>query len=471
MPRVVVIGGGISGLAAAYTIVAARSDLDVTVLEASARVGGTQSTELTDDGFLIERGPDSFITDKPWALALAKSLGLESEIISTNAEHRGSYVVSKGRLERVPDGFSLMAPTRALSFLRSPIFSWRGKARVALELALPRGRARDDESLAGFVQRRFGHEAFERLAQPMVAGIYGADPFRLSLRATMPRFLEAERESRSVILNLRAKEKKAKAEHGAGARYGLFASFRRGMQTLPDALEKQLGDRIRTNVRVTSIARNDLGQYALTLASGETLTADAVISALPAPSAAPILRALDARLFSLLGDIEHGSTAMVTFAYRTADVPHPLDAFGFVVPTIERRACLASTWASVKFAGRAPAGMCLLRVFIGGQNADALLAQGDDELIAVAKSELRDLMGIAVTPHLTRVQRWPHAMPQYLIGHLDRVAAVERVMQDHASLALAGNALHGVGIPDAIHAGEMAAERVLDYLPQRASMS
>lgn len=467
MTRVVVIGGGVSGLAAAHKLVTARPDLEVTVLEASSRVGGVQSTEITDDGYLIERGADSFITDKPWALALAHQLGLHDEIISTNTANRGSYVVAQGRLQRVPDGYSLMAPTRLWPFLKSPIFSWRGKARVALELALPRGKANDDESLASFVERRFGREAFERLAQPMVAGIYGADPFRLSLRATMPRFLDAEKETRSVILNLRAKEKKAKKEHAGGARYALFVSFRKGMQTLPDALQRALGDRVRLNVSARGLVKHANETYELRLSDGSVIEADAVICALPASASAPLVENVDPRLSTLLGEIEFGSAAAVTFAFRTMDVPQPLDAFGFVVPAAEKRECLASTWASVKFEGRAPKGMCLLRVFLGGHSGKELLKRDDDELIAAAKRELRALMGISASPHLTRVRRWPDAMPQYFVGHLDRVRAIERALAAHSSLALAGNSLYGVGVPDAVHSGQNAAERVLNALSSK----
>jgi len=465
MAKVVVVGGGISGLAAAHRLLELRPELDVTLLESSARIGGWLTTERTDDGYVIEEGPDSIVTDKPWAMALIRRLGIESEVLPTQTSPRGAYVVCGGRLERVPEGLSLMAPLQALPILTSPILSLRGKLRLALELALPRGIPRDDESLASFVRRRFGVEVFERLAQPLVGGIYGADPYRLSLRATMPRFLDAERDHRSVTLGLLRRARAAGQKEGAsGARYGLFVSFRRGMQTLPDALARVLGARIRTETRVTAITERAGGGYRIATGRGEALTADAVVLALPPAAIARLVAPLDAPLAALLDGITLGSAATVTFAYRREDVPHPLDAFGYVVPAIERRTSMASTFASVKYAGRAPAGHVLLRVFIGGSTGEPLLERDDAALIEAARAELAALLGIRVAPLLTRVRRFPGAMPQYLIGHLERATAVEAREAGLRGIALAGNGLRGVGIPDAIHSGERAAERVTAFL-------
>ncbi len=472
MARVVVVGGGISGLAAAYRLRELRADLDVTLLEAGARCGGWLGTEITDDGFLIETGPDSIVTDKPWAMALIRRLGLEGELIPTQPGPRGAYVVHAGKLVRVPEGFSLMAPQRALPMLRTPLLSWRGKARLALELALPRGVARDDESLASFVRRRFGVEVFERLAQPLVGGIYGADPYRLSLRATMPRFLEAEREHRSVTLGLWRRARASGAGEGAsGARYGLFVAFRRGMATLVDALAAALGERVRTGARVAEIARRESGGYRIALADGNALAADAVVLALPPTPMAALLAPLDAQAAALVGGVALGSAATVTLSYRRAEVPHALDAYGYVVPAIERRPSLAATFASVKYAGRAPADSVLIRVFFGGPNGDALLARDDEALVAAARSELATLLGVHAAPGLVRVARFPRAMPQYLLGHLERVAAVEAREATWQGLALAGNGLTGVGIPDAIRSGERAAERIAAHLASRVMVS
>ncbi len=465
MARVVVVGGGISGLAAAHRLRELREDLDVTLLEAGTRCGGWLGTEITDDGFVIEQGPDSIVTDKPWAMALVQRLGLESEVIPTQPGPRGAYVVREGKLVRVPEGFSLMAPQRALPMLRTPLLSLRGKARLALELALPRAAPREDESLASFVRRRFGVEVFERLAQPLVGGIYGADPYRLSLRATMPRFLEAERVHRSVTLGLLRSARAAGPREGAsGARYGLFVAFRRGMATLVDALTGALGPRARTNAQVAALGPTEGGGYRVALTDGSALAADGVVLALPPAPMARLLAPIDARASALVGGIALGSAATVTLAYRRAEVPHALDAYGWVVPAIERRPSLAATFSSVKYAGRAPEGSVLVRVFFGGAQGEAVLAGDDDTLVSVARAELAALMGVRARPHLVRVGRFPRAMPQYLLGHLARVAAVEAREAGWRGLALAGNGLRGVGIPDAIHSGERAAARVVASL-------
>lgn len=458
--RTVVIGAGISGLAAAHRLMEVAPDREIIVLEASDRAGGLLRSERTEDGYLIERGPDSIITDKPWALALARRLGLDGDIVGTLPGSRGAYVVCRGRLERIPEGFSLVAPVRATPFLRSPILSWRGKARAGLDLVLPRGH-REDESLAHFVTRRFGKEMLDRLAQPMVGGIYGADPEKLSLRATMPRFLDIEREHRSVSLGLRRRQRRAGEAHASGARYGLFVSFLQGCQRLPDALAERLGDRLRLRQSVRALARDPETQaWRITTEDGTTIDSRSVVVAIPAGPAADLLRPIDSDLARLLGHIPYGSAATATFAWRRKEIPHPLDAYGFVVPSIERRDILASTWASRKWPGRAPPGMELVRVFFGGPGRDHVVNEDDDTLVRWARRELGDLMGVTAEPSLVRVDRYVRAMPQYHVGHLGLVARIEAQVGRHEGLQLAGNAFRGVGIPDSVHRGELAAERV-----------
>ncbi len=364
--RVVVVGGGISGLAAALRLMEAGAD--VRVLEAGSRAGGILATERTDDGFVIERGPDSILVSKPAGVKLAERVGLASDMVGTRPSPRGAYIVAHGRLERVPEGFSLLAPTRLRPFLLSPILSVRGKARAALDLVLPRGPSQDDESLASFVTRRFGGELLERLAQPLVGGIYGADPAHLSLRATMPRFLDVERAHRSVSLGLRQQTRARSAsavrgsdQRASGARYGLFVSFTGGIQMLPDAVAARLGDRVRTGTRATHVVRRGSG-WRVGLDDGKVEDADAVVLALPAWRVAELVQGIDPGLGALLGAIPYGSAATATFAFRRGDIPHPMDGFGFVVPDIERRAILACTWASVKYEGRAPRGKAYARL-------------------------------------------------------------------------------------------------------------
>jgi oxygen-dependent protoporphyrinogen oxidase len=436
------------------------------VLEVRDRLGGTIETERVD-GCVVEAGPDSFISEKPWALALCRRLGLEDRLVRTDDRYRRTFVWYGGRLHPLPAGFQLLAPTRIRPFLASRLFSWPGKLRMALEVALPRGgglapRALDtDESLGSFVRRRLGAEALERVAQPLVAGIYTADPDELSLAATMPRFLELERRERSVALALWRAGRRAPQQGTSGARWSLFVSLRTGMGELVDALAGRLpAGAVALKQRATGIAREG-ASWRIGLASGESLAADAVILATEAPVAGRLLRYVDPAAAALLADIEYVSSATVTLAYRRADVRHPLDGFGFVVPRVERRALLACTFSSVKYPGRAPEGTVLLRAFLGGALDERALDRSDDDLAGVARAELREAVGVAAEPVLLRVRRWPHAMPQYRVGHLDRVGAVEHALARLPGLLVAGSGYRGVGISDCVRSGEEAAARAL----------
>jgi oxygen-dependent protoporphyrinogen oxidase len=500
--RIVIVGGGISGLAAAHRLVelqsqahagiAERTPVEVILLEASGRAGGTVRT-YKRDGFLLEGGPDSFISEKPAALELAKRLGLNDRIIQTNERHRRSFVVSGGRLRPTPEGFQLLAPSRMLPFLTTDIFTWRGKARMALDLVLPRRKAANgsaDESLAAFVRRRFGREALERMAQPMVGGIYTADPESLSLRATMPRFLEMERRDRSLILSMwkAARASKDAARHGrgaSGARYSLFLSFDEGTQVLTDALAARLPEgTLRLNTKVESLTRvnnsrahedraheddatsvdatpaleHEVRRWLLRTSEGETIEADAVCLALPAHASARLLRDVDDRLADELEAIPYASTATVNLAYRREDISHPLDGFGFVVPFIERRATLACTFSSVKFAGRAPEGHALLRAFVGGALQPDMFDLDEERMAEAVRRDLRDLLGVSAPPLFAHVEKWPRSMAQYHLGHTERLARIHALLQHKHALTLCGNAYEGAGLPDCVRSGERAAE-------------
>lgn len=477
--RICVVGGGISGLAAAHRLLELRSQhrptdsahapVELLLLEASTRAGGTVRTHRRE-GFLLEGGPDSFISEKPAALELAKRLGLADRIIQTNERHRRSFVVSRGRLRPTPEGFQLLAPSRMLPFLTTDIFTWRGKARMALDLLLPRrtdANGSDDESLAAFVRRRFGQEALERMAQPMVGGIYTADPESLSLRATMPRFLEMERRDRSLILSMwkAARASNAAARHGrgaSGARYSLFLSFDQGTQVLTDALAARLPERtLRLNTRVESLTRASRG-WLLKTVEGETIEADAVCLALPAYASARLLRGVDDELASELEAIPYASTATVNLAYERASIPHPLDGFGFVVPFIERRATLACTFSSVKFAGRAPEDKTLLRAFVGGALQPDMFELDEASMLDAVRRDLRDLLGVNAPPLLAHVEKWPRSMAQYHLGHTQRLARIRALLRRNTALALCGNAYEGAGLPDCVRSGETAAETLYD---------
>jgi len=468
--RIVVVGGGIAGLAAAHRLVELARDegraLDLVLLEAADRLGGTIRTQRVD-GFLLDAGPDSFISEKPWALALAERIGLGARLRRTDDRLRRTYVVRGGRLRPLPEGFLLLAPTRAWPVLVSSVFSWRGKLRLGLDLILPRRRAVGDESLGSFVRRRLGREALERVAQPLVGGIYSADPDRLSLAATMPRFLALEREHRSLILGLRRTARGGEAAGASGARWSLFVTLAGGMEELVAALAARLpAGATRLSTPVTAIALAPTG-WRVEPGDGSPLHADGVVLAGPAPAMAALVSGADRPLAGLLGGIACASSATVALAYPRAAIRHPLDGFGFVVPRVEGRAILACTFSSVKYPGRAPAGFTLLRVFVGGAMQAGLLAREDRALLQLAHDDVASLLGITGDPVLSRVWRHPGTMPQYDVGHLDRVAAIESRLETLPGLALAGGAYRGVGIADCVRSGEAAAERLSSSLKGR----
>jgi oxygen-dependent protoporphyrinogen oxidase len=460
--KLVVVGGGITGLAAAHRAVElARersTELELTLVEGRDRLGGTIATERAG-GFLVEAGPDSFLSEKPWALALCRRLGVEHRLVRTDDRFRKVFVWRGGRLHPLPDGFQLLAPTKLEPFVKSGLFSWPGKLRMALDLVLPRS-ARDDESLGSFVRRRLGREALERVAQPLVAGIYTADPDDLSLTATMPRFSELERRERSIILGLWRANRRAPQTGTSGARWSLFVTLQQGLEELVTLLASRLPPgTVMLKHRIDGVERQG-GGWRVLGGLGPALEADHVIVAAESYTASRLLRYVDPALATLLGEIPYASSATVTLGYRRADVPHPLDGFGFVVPRSERRAMLACTFSSVKYPGRAPEGQALLRCFVGGALNERMLESDDAALVSAARDELRQALGITAEPVLTRVARWTKAMPQYHVGHAVRVEAIEQCAAALPGLHLAGGAYRGVGIADCVRSGEAAAERV-----------
>lgn len=470
MKRIVIIGGGISGLAAAHQLTelacANQQPLDVSLLEGSDRLGGTIQTSRRD-GFLLERGPDSFISEKPEAVALTKRLGIESHLIETNEKYRRSFIVRNGRLRNVPEGFQLLAPSRLLPFITTDIFSLPGKLRMVADLFLPRADANgsSDESLASFVNRRLGQEALDRMAQPMVGGIYTADPETLSLRATLPRFLEMERKHRSVILAM-LRQRKTNTSGVSGPRYSLFLSFDNGMRVLTDELERTIKAAnvgIKLNSKVTSLdfsVTEARARWSIETSDGSKTQADGVCLAIPAYSAGSLLEKIDARLGQQLRAIEYTSTATLNFAYRRDTIRHPLDGFGFVVPFIERRSLIACTFSSVKFAGRAPEQHVLLRAFVGGALQPDIFQLDESEMVARVKSDLELLLDIQGQPLFVETAKWSRSMPQYYVGHLERISAIETQVNSLPGVSLAGNSYRGAGIPDCVRSGQTAAEKL-----------
>ena len=469
--RIAVIGGGIAGLAAANRLRELDPASEVTLFEASGRLGGSLWTDRRD-GFLVEQGADSFITNVPWGVGLCQRLGLGDELIGTSQQGRRAFVVRRGRLYPLPDGFMLMAPSRIWPVMTTPILSPLGKLRLAWEYFIPRRDENgSDESLASFVRRRLGREAFERLVQPLVAGIYTADPEKLSLAATLPRFQDMEREHGGLIRAARrerARKASSDADEGRsnGARYDLFVTPRDGLSSVVAALAARLSaNAVRINTPIRQIAR--IGNY-WNLSAGRAVSPDQsrlefdeIIIAAPAAVAASLLADVDRELAADLSAIEYAGAVVVSMAFDRHQIRHALDGFGFVVPAIERRRILSASFSSVKFPGRAPADKVLIRTFVGGACRRELTELSDADLERVVSEELADLLGTSGAPLWTMIARWSNSMPQYHLGHLDRVARIEARAAAIPGLALAGNAYRGVGIPHAIHSGERAAEEVL----------
>ena len=464
--RAIVIGGGITGLAACYRLqqeAALRNiPLDLTLLEATGRVGGVIQTEHRD-GFLIEHGPDAFISTKPAAKTLCEELGIADQFIGTNPKVRRSFVVRKGTLHPVPEGFYMMAPGSLKPFLKTPLFSWRGKLRMAFDLFIPRRERDIDEAVAHFVRRRLGTEAFTRMAQPMIGGIYTSDAENLSLKATFPRFLEMEKTHGSIIKALRAEKKQAAetSRDTSGPRYSLFLSFKSGMQTLIDTLVDILSDRIRLNTRVEHIHQGVDGTgWRVALSTGETLNSELLCIALPAVQTSALVQQISNPLATKLNEIPYASSATVNLAFRRTDIIHLLDGMGFVVPATESLSLIGCSFSSVKFENRAPEGHILLRAFVGeptSKNAEA-------DLIQLCQADLIPLLGIENAPLFATVSKHTQAMAQYQVGHQDVVDDIERLTRELKGLALAGNGYHGIGIPDCIRSGETAAISLLETL-------
>lgn len=468
--RVAIIGAGITGLSAANRLRELGEGrgiaIEVMVLERGTRVGGPLET-IRRDGFVIETGADSFLTEKPWAAALARQVGLRDQLIPTREAYRKTFVVRRGRLMPIPEGFSLLAPTHLGPVLKSPLFSPLGKLRIAFEPLVPMRASKSDESLASFVARRLGREVLDRLAQPLACGIYTADPDRQSVAATMPRFVDFERRYGSVIRGLQAAERKRAAVNGAGAesgaRWSMFQSFANGAATLPETLANRMGSAIRTGAEVVAMSWHGTG-WRLSLADGVTIEADAVICAAPAYTAARVLAPAAPKAAHLIGAINYATAATVNLTYRSDDFPRAPEGFGFVVPIIEKRKIIAGSFSSLKFEGRAPADAILVRAFVGGVMQSDMMLLSDDEIVAAVRDEFHALLGVSAAPGIAIVRRWPDSMPQYEVGHLERVEEIERLIAPVPAFALAGAAYHGVGIPDCVHSGEQAAEDIFNEL-------
>jgi oxygen-dependent protoporphyrinogen oxidase len=458
--RVIIVGAGITGLATAHAILEKAPDTDVTLLESAARAGGNISTERAD-GFVIDGGADSWVSAKPHATALAREMGLASDLVGTIEENRRVYVAAKEGLYALPEGFVLGVPTQFWPIVRTPLFSIRAKLRMGLEPFVPRREANgEDESIASFVSRRLGREVTDRLVAPLLGGIYGGDAKDLSIRATLPQFVEAEAKHGSLVRAMRAQ--RARPTNGEAA--SAFVSLRGGVGDLVDRLAVEVGDRLRTGVRVSSLSplepADTRGRFAVDIEGRAPLFADSVVLAVPARAASRLLLTIEPRASELLGAIPHSSTAVVFLAFRRADVHRALDATGYIVPRNLGSPVLAATWVSSKWDGRSPDGVVLLRVFLGGAGRDEVVTRDDAALVMLAKTEVGARMAVVGEPLMSRIFRFMHASAQPLVGHVERIAEVNQRLASHPGLFVAGSGYDGVGIPDCVRQARRVAEAI-----------
>ncbi|GAB4479821.1 MAG: protoporphyrinogen oxidase [Anaerolineales bacterium] len=481
--KLTILGGGIAGLSAAYYATQHLPDAEITLLEADSRWGGKIATERipctgdscgcpqndtagigaspipTSGQFIIEGGPDTFLASKPWGVALCGELGLGERLHGTNPKNKNTYVLNQNRLLPLPDGLAMMIPSDIPSILRSRLISWGGKIRMGLDFLQPARKISGDESLGAFVSRRLGREAYENLIEPLMSGIYAGDGDQLSLASTFPYLRDLEIKYGSLARGAMEMRKKMPAAPGSRS---AFLTPTTGLAEIVEALVAYLQSRnidMRLNARVTKITshQSPITNYQIELDSA-SLETDLLILATPAPVSGRLLESLDPQLASVLTGIPYASTATVSLAYRQTDIPRPLDGYGYVIPRRAGRKALACTWTSTKFPHRAPAGYALIRVFVG--RAGQELALSESELLQLAKEELKLTLGIFADPIVSRVFVWQAAMPQYNLGHPEKLKQIDSALEKYPTLALAGNGYRGIGIPDCIHSAQEAVKKV-----------
>lgn len=444
--RVVIVGGGIAGLSAAYELT--RAGVECIVFEQGSRVGGVIETR-TWDGCTIDCGPDSFISAKPEALALIKELGMENELIGSNDHQRTTYIQKRGRLVALPDGVMMIVPSKIMPMVKSPLLSWATKIRMGFELLRrPPAAPAPDRSVADFVVDHFGRETLDYLAEPLLSGVYGGDPAELSVASVLPRFVDMETKHGSLGRAVMT----AKRPPGGGS---LFRSLKPGLGVLIDKLAGGL--RI-VHQRVERIEKN--GGFRV-CAGGDWIDADDVILACPSWSAAGLLGNLDPILTQRLNEIPYSSSLTVSFIYDAAKFDGRRAGFGFLVPKRERKRVAAATFVGTKFPFRAPENRIILRVFMGGTSDEAILSESDENVIAIAREELRSILKLTTAPLTQFISRWPRSMAQYTVGHSKRIAEIKTRTAAIPGLHLAGNGYDGIGLPDCIRTGRAAAKKIV----------
>lgn len=481
MKRVLIIGGGVAGLAAAYKVARARSeghDVEFRLFEKDPRLGGKILTEIVRDEdsgeFIVDGGPDCFLTEKPACHRIAKLTGIFDDELPTDESRKATWILSRGKLHALPDGIFMFAPTKFLPFATTGLFSWRGKIRMALEVFIPKKRIPpgelNDETLESFVVRRMGRECLDRLAEPLVGGVHASDPAKMSLAATFPRLLEMEQNYGSLVKGFIAARRKVEEmrrkyppKPGQKPRT-FFTSFVRGMQQLTDAIAEKAGrEEMVSGVGATSIRRTSDGKWEVSLSDGSAASGDGLILATESWAAEPLIRPIDERISDALRQIEHTSSATISIAFEEREVGFDLNAFGVLCPLVEGRALMAATYSSTKWPGRAPKGKVLLRGFLGGPHNQEMLRHSDEELSQIVLKEFQEILGLnpGARPLFSKVYRWPRGMPQYTMGHLGRVELIESRSARIPGLALAGGSYRGVGIPNCIESGERAVAKIL----------
>ena len=458
MKRIAIVGGGISGLSAAYYL--AKGGHECTLIEAQPRLGGVIQTEQAD-GCVIEGGPDSFIAQKPWAMELIRELGIEDQVIGSNDHLRKTFVLRGGRLIPLPDGVQFMAPTKVMPMITTPLLGLRSKAKMAMEWFRRPVQVSRDRSVAEFVKEHYGAEVNEYLAQPMLAGVYGGSPEKLSVNSVLPRFVELEKRFGSVSRGLvrsrpQPPDSKAAGNLPSGGQ-SLFLSLRRGMQQLTDTLSGELVGRVRVVTGAVGAIRGRLGAFQLAV-GGDMISADEVVLATRAYQAGELLQPMDARLADLLAGIRYSSSVTVNLLYPRPPFEHGLEGFGFLIPEAEHRRLTACTWVNTKFPHRARADRAVLRSFLSGQEAERASSLRAAEIADQAHQELSQVMRFRTEPVTQRVYRWDRAMAQYEVGHQKRIEEVDSRLAELPGLHLSGNAFAGIGIPDCIRRSKMVAE-------------
>jgi oxygen-dependent protoporphyrinogen oxidase len=461
---VAIVGGGIAGLATAYEL--SRRGISFVVLDRAARAGGVIFSEEID-GFTIDGGPDALLIQKPEAIALCREIGLGERLVSTR-QPRIAYIQRAGRLHALPAASVLGIPTRVGPFVRTTLFSWAGKLRMGGELFVPPRRDDADESIGAFMTRRFGQEATTYLAEPLLAGIHAGDVDRLSVRALFPRLVDAERKHGSLLRAFRIRNAISN-QQSAISNEGAFKSLPGGLSEMVNALVGALGPgNIRLNSGVDAITGH--GPFVVRTSAGDAIAAQAIVLATPAYAASPLLRERDQELSQLAADVPYASAATVAMAFERRQVRHSLAGSGFVVPRVEHTGILAASWLSSKWPNRAPDDRVLMRTFLGGARDPQAIERSDAELLRTSLAALRPLLGIERDPLFTRVYRWERGNAQHEVGHLDRMAAIERGLARHPGLFLTGSGFRGVGIPDCVADGRRTAAQAAFWLQQNSEL-